>query len=110
MISHLLQRGSETSRPYEVVFIGSPNWWGTIAPPVTAFLAECDFSGKTLVPFITHGGGSEGKTLEDIRKLCPQARILEGLAIYKSEVKHAQTEISAWLCRIGIIEKPQKEF
>jgi flavodoxin len=95
----------ESCQPYEVIFVGSPNWWGTIAPPVTAFLAECDLSGKTLVPFITHGGGGEGRTIEDIKKLCPQAKILEGLAIYKSEAKHAQTRISAWLRRIGIIKK-----
>ena len=42
---------------YDVIFIGSPNWWSTIAPPVAAFLASYDLSGKTVIPFVTHGGG-----------------------------------------------------
>lgn len=42
---------------YDMVFVGSPNWWGTYAPAVSAFLAAYDFNGKTVVPFFTHGGG-----------------------------------------------------
>ena len=42
---------------YDVIFIGSPNWWSTIAPPVASFLASYDLSGKTVIPFVTHGGG-----------------------------------------------------
>lgn len=39
---------------YDVIFIGSPSWWATIAPPVATFLASHDFKGKTVIPFITH--------------------------------------------------------
>ena len=39
---------------YDVIFIGSPNWWSTIAPPVASFLASYDLSGKTVIPFVTH--------------------------------------------------------
>lgn len=45
---------------YDIIFIGSPNWWSTIAPPVATFLERHDFSGKTIVPFMTHGGGRFG--------------------------------------------------
>lgn len=41
---------------YDIIFIGSPNWWGTIAPAVSSFLADYDLKGKTVIPFITHGG------------------------------------------------------
>jgi hypothetical protein len=41
---------------YDVIFVGSPNWWSTIAPPVMTLLSSLDFSGKTVVPFITHEG------------------------------------------------------
>ena len=44
---------------YDIVFIGSPNWWGTIAPVVSTFVEQNDLSGKTVVPFITHGSGGE---------------------------------------------------
>ena len=42
---------------YDIVFLGSPNWWGTITPQVSSFLESYDLNGKTVVPFITHGGG-----------------------------------------------------
>ena len=41
---------------YDVVFVGSPNWFNTVVPPVMTFLSARDFSGKTIVPFVTHGG------------------------------------------------------
>ncbi|MEM2930811.1 MAG: flavodoxin [Thermoproteota archaeon] len=36
---------------YEIIFIGSPNWWGSLAPPVASFLSQYDLSGKTIIPF-----------------------------------------------------------
>lgn len=91
--------------PYSVIFIGSPNWWGTIAPPVAAFLAGQDFSGKTLAPFCTHGGGGLGRMAEDIARLCPEATILEPLSIYEGDLRDLQAtraKVAAWLNRIGI--------
>ncbi|HOQ51880.1 MAG TPA: flavodoxin, partial [Candidatus Atribacteria bacterium] len=46
---------------YDTIFLGSPNWWSTIAPPVATFLEENDLSGKTIIPFCTHGGGGRGR-------------------------------------------------
>lgn len=43
---------------YDVVFVGSPCWWGTVAPPVATFLAAYDWSGKTVAPFMTHGAAA----------------------------------------------------
>ena len=51
---------------YDIVFIGSPNWWGTIAPVVSTFVEQNDLSGKTVVPFITHGSGGEQNTITDL--------------------------------------------
>ncbi len=47
---------------YSRIFIGSPNWWNTVAPPVASFLAEHDLTGKTIFPFCTHGGGGREKS------------------------------------------------
>ncbi len=48
----------ENMEQYDVVFIGYPNWWASIPMPIASFLEEYDFSGKTIIPFCSHGGGS----------------------------------------------------
>ena len=55
---------------YDIIFLGSPNWWGTIAPAVSTFLADNNLSGKTIIPFITHGGGGEQNTITDLTAQC----------------------------------------
>ena len=82
---------------YATVFVGSPNWWNTIAPPVATFLSENDLSGKTIVPFCTHGGGGLGRIGRDIAKLCPQSTVLSSFEIYGSGGGNAQARVSAWL-------------
>ena len=62
---------------YEIVFIGSPIWYGTYAPPMATFLKEHPLAGKTIVPFSTHGGGGAPLFEEDIRKACPDATVLK---------------------------------
>ncbi|WP_269848646.1 flavodoxin [Methanosarcina horonobensis] len=74
-------------KSYEAVFIGYPNWWGTIPRPVAAFLSKHDFSGKTIVPFCTHEGSRLGRSITDITRLCPQSTVLNGLAVRGREVK-----------------------
>lgn len=87
---------------YDVVFVGSPSWWGTFASPVRGFLARHDFSGKKIIPFITHEGSGLGKSVSDLKSLCPGATIFEGRAVRGSRVTGAQAEISQWLKRIGL--------
>jgi len=87
---------------YDVVFVGSPNWWGTIATPVMTFLSEHDISGKTIAPFITHEGSALGRSAADIGKLCPKATILEGLAVRGKSAKSAQDDVAAWLRKLGL--------
>jgi len=82
---------------YATLFIGTPNWWDTLAPPVATFLSEHDFSGKTIAPFCTHGGGGAGKIPQDLARLCPGAMVLDILALYGSGGNNAREEVSAWL-------------
>ncbi|ABP66710.1 hypothetical protein Csac_1097 [Caldicellulosiruptor saccharolyticus DSM 8903] len=72
--------------PYEVVFLGYPNWWGTMPMAVFTFLESYDFTGKTIAPFCTHEGSGLGSSERDIKKLCPKANVLPGLAIRGSSV------------------------
>lgn len=63
---------------YDAIFIGSPNWWGTIAPPVVSFLSNMKIVDKIIIPFITHGGGGLSRTILDINKLCLGAHVYDG--------------------------------
>ena len=94
----------ENIASYDVVFIGSPIWWGTIAPPVASFLAKNDLAGKTVVPFVTHAGSGLAQSVGDIKKLAPAAKVLDGLAIEGSKVNEANEKIASWLSRLQVSE------
>ncbi|WMW23349.1 flavodoxin [Methanolobus mangrovi] len=87
----------ENMEPYNVVFLGYPNWLGTMPMPVFTFLEEYDFSGKIIVPFCTHGGGGMGRSEDDIAKLCPEATLLKGFSIQGSRVSAAKKDVEGWL-------------
>lgn len=87
---------------YDVIFIGYPNWWGTIPMPLFTFFETYDFSGKTIIPFCTHEGSGLGRSMGDIRKLSPKSTVLEGLAVRGSGVKSAQDSVAAWLRGAGM--------
>ena len=89
---------------YDVVFLGYPDWWGTIPMPVYTFLEEYDFSGKSIVPFSTHEGSGLGSSVRDIKKLCPDSNILDGLEVLCSNVTNAQSDVENWLKKNGITE------
>jgi flavodoxin len=89
-------------RSYDVIFVGTPIWWGTISVPVKSFLSEYDFSGKTIVPFTTHGGSGLGRSVEDISNLCPKTTLLDGLAVWGRNAITAQNDVSAWVRRLGV--------
>lgn len=84
----------------DVVFVGSPNWWSTIAPPVATFLSECDLAGKTVAPFCTHGGGGAGRIASDIARLCPRSTVLQPFEVYGGGAADTQARVSVWLRRI----------
>lgn len=87
---------------YDVIFIGTPNWFGTIAPPVAAFLEKYDFMNKKIFPFCTHGGGGAAHIAEAIQKLCPQTEVREPLAILEGTLPE-EAAIS-WLQNTGLVQ------
>lgn len=95
----------ENLESYDVVFVGTPNWWSTIAPPVATFLSEHNLAGKTVIPFCTHGGGGIARCFSDMAKLCPESKMMEkGLAVSGNNAKSAQGDVDKWLKEIGIVE------
>jgi flavodoxin len=87
---------------YDIIFVGSPNWWSTIAPPVSTFLSEHDLSEKTVVPFCTHGGSGISKCASDTAKLAPNSTVLEAAAFSGYRAKDAQKEVADWIKKIGV--------
>lgn len=82
---------------YDVIYLGYPNWWGTFPMAVFTFLESYDFSGKTIIPFCTHEGSGLGNSERDIRKLCPNANVLPGIAIRGGSAKNAGNSVKSWL-------------
>lgn len=89
---------------YDIIFLGYPNWWGTIPMPMYTFLEAYDFTGKTIIPFCSHEGSGLGSGVADIKELCPDATILDGLAIRGSKVKESEGEILEWIETLEIFE------
>lgn len=87
---------------YDVVFVGSPCWWATIAPPVITFLTENDLAGKTVVPFMTHKGSGLGRTQSHVESLCPNSKVLKGLAIWGDDIGSSKNDVTGWLREIGM--------
>ncbi|SHG05352.1 flavodoxin [Dysgonomonas macrotermitis] len=89
---------------YDVIYIGSPNWWNTIAPAVMTFLESYNFEGKTIVPFITHEGSRLGASVTDIKKMAPKATVLKGLPVRGGSVNEAMPDVQRWLKDLGLIK------
>ncbi len=84
---------------YDVVFIGSPNWWGTITPAVSSFIESSDLSGKMVVPFITHGGGGVQNTVKNLTVQCRDCKVSDNPWVgYGSRT----LGISGWLEDLGL--------
>lgn len=82
---------------YDLIFVGSPNWWGTYAPAVKTFLAQYDFSGKRLVPFFTHGGGGMQHCENDMHQQLPAASFLPAATFPGRSSGAKPADLQNWL-------------
>lgn len=80
---------------YDIVFVGTPVWWYTMAAPVKSFLANSDFSAKTIVPFCTHGGGGASTTYSDMQKIASCATLTEGYTSYENTAR--VEDVKKWI-------------
>lgn len=87
----------EDMEQYDVVFIGFPNWWYTVPMAVLTFVEEYDFSGKTIIPFVTHGTGGLSSTIRDLTAALPDdVTILEPIGVYRPDVDSSQSAVQEW--------------
>ena len=94
----------ENMEDYDTIILGYPNWWASIPMPIASFLEEYEFSGKTIIPFCSHGGGRFGQSLTAIAKLAPDAAMGEALSIHYSGGSTLPNDITEWLKANSIIE------
>ncbi len=82
---------------YDYIFVGFPNWNADLPMPLYTFFEENDFSGKIIIPFVTHGGSSFSGTIDTIQELEPNATVIEaGLSISRNHVANAQADVKEW--------------
>ncbi len=84
---------------YDEIYLGYPNYWGTMPMAVYTFLESYDLSGKTIVPFCTSQDNGIDVSMDYIRKNAKNAEVLEGHRIHNSD----SAEIKTWLKEIGTI-------
>lgn len=94
-----LKSGNEPIEDFDIIFLGSPNWFKSYAPPLLTFLRSHDFSKKTIIPFCTHGGSGFGEIESNIKGQCLVSKILPGLSINS---KSSPEQIIEWLNKIGL--------
>ena len=86
---------------YDVIFVGSPVWWGDWPMLMYTVFENNDFSGKTLIPFSTHEGSGLAGFDKKLAKACPDSTILEGLAVRGSDAQNNREQtkqaVTDWL-------------
>ena len=81
---------------YDVVLVGSPNWWRTIAPPMSTFVENPALAGKRMALFQTHGGGGAQRCGQDFKKQAKGNVVAEPLIVTGSRAARAQAEAAKW--------------
>lgn len=85
---------------YETVFLGFPIWGMTAPSVIRSFLSRHDLSGKTLVPFITHGGYGLGNSLAVVTEHAPNARLIDGFSKQCDQERETLREVTQWLTSV----------
>ena len=92
----------ENWEDYDTVLVGYPIWWSIAAWPMNNFIKSNNFTGKTVIPFCTHGGSGWAGTPATIARLEPNANILEGLSISRDVIDGARQELVTWVNGLDI--------
>lgn len=85
---------------YDEIYLGYPNYWGTMPMAVYTFLEKYDFSGKKIHPFCTHEGSGLSNTVRDIKNAASGAEVTQGLAIHGSSVDGSGAALKKWVKEI----------
>ena len=90
---------------YDIVFLGFPNWWYDMPMPLYSFLEEYDFSGKTVIPFVTSASSGFSGTVDTIQKMLPEAAIMkDGFQVRMGDVAGAKADVDHWIAGLDIFQ------
>lgn len=92
---------------YDTVFIGYPIWWYTYPQVILTFFDNYDLTGKTIVPFVTHGGSGMSGTEDDMREYLSDkdVTVLDGLTVSRNDIEEDQSQtVTNWLEELGFIK------
>jgi len=84
-------------RSYTTIYLGFPIWGETTPPVIRSFLFHHDLSGKTLVPFVTHGGYGLGNSRDVIARLAPEAKLQQGFLMQADQERQTMERVNQWL-------------
>lgn len=82
---------------YDVIYLGYPNYWGTMPMPVFTLLEKAKLTNKIIKPFCSHEGSGLGRSKEDIKKLCPEAKVEKAIAIHGAN--YIEEELENWIIK-----------
>ena len=93
----------ENLEDYDVIFVRYPIWWYDMPVVMYTFFDQYDFSGKTIIPFTTHGGSRLSGTVETIAELEPEAQVSDqALTISRNDVEGAASEVADWVASLNL--------
>ena len=86
---------------YDTLFLGFPIWGETAPPVIRSFLRLHDLAGKTVRPFITHGGYGLGSSVSVLRSRAPRARLHEAFSMEADQERRTLNQVTEWLSAGG---------
>lgn len=89
---------------YDIVFVGYPIWYGSMATPMQAFLHEhaSKLAGRRIALFATSGGSGISASIGEARSLCPEATFVDRtLLLTSSTLSQMEGRVAEWLDEIG---------
>ncbi|MBO4835103.1 MAG: NAD(P)H-dependent oxidoreductase [Lachnospiraceae bacterium] len=95
---------TEQLAQYDVVFFGFPVWWYDLPMPMWTLLENYGFSGKTIIPFFSHEGSSNGaNALPTLTELAGGAtvRTEDALSIRGGRVADSEGDVRDWVRDLG---------
>lgn len=91
-----LKRYPDNIENYDVIFVGFPNWWGTMPMAMFTLLEKYNLRGKKIVPFCTNEGSGMGSSERDLKRICAGAEICKGLPIHGAEAAQSKKTVADW--------------
>lgn len=88
---------------YDIVFVGYPIWYGSMATPMQTFLHEhaSKLSGKRIALFATSGSSGISSSVSEAQALCSDATFTETLLLTSSTLSQMASRVTAWLESLG---------